>query len=75
MISLSVEVKIIDVGSLLTFRNFFFSDGVLCFWSILCVIFLSVEVKNHLQVRVCAYRRIDISSRVIIVVGAAISFV
>jgi len=33
---------------------FFFSDGVLCYWSILCVILLSVEVKNHLQVRVCA---------------------
>ncbi len=75
VISLSVEVKNIDVGTLLTFRFFFYSDGVLCFWSIVCVIFLSVEVKNHLQVRVCAYRRIDIISRVIIVVDAAISFV
>ncbi len=38
--------KRIEVGTLLTFRKFFFSDGVLCFWSILCVILLSVEVKN-----------------------------
>ena len=53
-------MKNIDVGTLLTFRFFFFSDGVLCFWSILCVILLSVEVKNHLQVRVCAYRHIDV---------------
>ena len=52
--------KRIDVGTLLTFRIFFFSDGVLCFWSILCVILLSVEVKNHLQVRVCAHRHIDV---------------
>jgi len=32
-------VKNVYVGTLLTFRNIFFSDGVLCFWSILCVIF------------------------------------
>ena len=52
-----------------------FLDGVLCVWLILCVFFFSVEVKNHLQVRVCTYRCIDIFSRVIIVVDAAISFV
>jgi len=35
-------MKNIDVGTLLTFHLFSFLDGVLCFWSIFCVILLSV---------------------------------
>ena len=48
--------KHIDVGTLLAFLFFSFSDGVLCFRHIFCVFFLALV---HLQVRVCAYGRID----------------
>ncbi len=56
VISLSVEVKNVYVGTLLAFLFVDFSDGVLCFRCIFCVVFLSFV---HLQVRVCAYGRID----------------
>ena len=49
-------MKNIDVGTLLAFLFFSFSDGVLCFRHIFYVFFLALV---HLQVRVCAYGRID----------------
>jgi hypothetical protein len=64
--------KRIDVGTLLAFLFFSFSDGVLCFHHIFCVFFLALV---PLQVRVCAYGRIDIFSRVIILPDDATSSV
>ena len=64
-------MKNIDVGTLLAFL-FFFSDGVLCFCVILCVVFL---VLVHLQVCMCAYGRIDHFSCVIILPDAASSVI
>ncbi len=56
--------KRIDIGTLLAFLFFNFSDGVLCFRLIFCVVFLALV---HLQVCVCAYYgHIDIFSHVII---------
>ena len=52
--------KRIDVGTLLTFRKNFVSDGVLCFWSILCVILLSVEVKTICKYACAHNRHIDV---------------
>ena len=52
----TLEVKNIGVGTLLVFLFVDFSDGVLCFRRIFFVVFLSFV---HLQVRVCAYGRID----------------
>jgi hypothetical protein len=49
--------KRIDVGTLLAFLFFFFSDGVLCFCHNKCVVFLALV---HLQVHVCANRHIDV---------------
>jgi hypothetical protein len=71
VISLSVEVENIDFGTLLAFL-FSFSDGVLCFRPMLCVVFLALV---HLQVCVCAYGRIDIFLHVIILPDAASSVV
>ena len=47
MISLSVEVKNIDVGTLLAFQFFSFSDGVLCFRHIFCVFFLVWSICKY----------------------------
>ena len=52
-----VGEKRIDVGTLLVFLFFFFSDGVLCFCHNKCVVFLALV---HLQVHVCANRHIDV---------------
>ena len=49
-----------------------FSDGVLCFRPILCVLFLALV---HLQACVCAYGHIDIFSHEIILPDAASSVV
>ena len=62
--------KRIDVGTLLAFLFFFrwrpmFSSYFVC-------VFLALV---HLQVCVCAYGRMDIFSRVIIIADAAISVV
>ena len=51
-----VGEKRIDVGTLLAFLFFSVSDGVLCFCLMFFVIFLALA---HLQVCMCAYRRID----------------
>ena len=48
--------KRIDIGTLLAFLIFFFSDGVLCFCRNKSVVFLALV---HLQVHMCAYGRIE----------------
>ena len=48
--------KRIDIGTLLAFLKFFFSDGVLCFCHNKSVVFLALV---HLQVHMCAYGRIE----------------
>ncbi len=52
MISLSVEVKNIDVGTLLAFLFFSFSDGVLCFHPIFCVCFFGVGPSASMRVHI-----------------------
>jgi hypothetical protein len=71
VISLSVEVKNIDVGTLLAFLFFFFRWRPMFLSYFLCVFFALI----HLQVCVCAYGRIDIFSHVIILPDAASSVV
>ncbi len=71
MISLSVEVKNIDVGTLLAFLFFSFSDGVLCFRHILCVFFLAWSICKY----ACAHMDIDIFSHDIILPDDAASSV
>ena len=58
VISLSVEVKNINVGTLLMLLFFYYSDGVLCFLTFFIVILLQFFAAH---VRMYAYTHIRIA--------------